>query len=230
MRKPIVLLAGALLLLFAAVTVLKLRDGGGGAAANAAPADRAAQPTGNTGAFWELYRRGTEERIAGNARAAAQSYADALTLNPRHEDALYYLGNMELALGRYAQADTVWERLVAANPGSARAHSRLGDLHFCLQPGAPLDVVRAESEFRRAHELNGDETGPLLRLGEIALVREDPARARYYLNAVIGTDAESVAAHLFLGYLAWRAGDTTQATALFGRAITLAPPRKRAAA
>jgi tetratricopeptide (TPR) repeat protein len=223
LRKPAVALAAALLLLFAAVTLLKLRSRGNGA--GGAPADQPTAATGRTREFWEIYRQATDERIAGHTQAAVQAYAKALELNPRHEDALYYLGNMDLALGRYAQAGAAWERLVTVNPASARAHSRLGDLHFCLQPGAPLDVARAEAEFRRAHEINGDETGPLLRLGEIALVRGSPARARYYLQAVIGTDAGSVAAHFLEGYLAWHAGDMQLAAAMFTRAVELARPR-----
>ena len=227
MRARAVVVAVALLLLFAAATLLKPRRRGNGA--SGAPAAQATASTANTREFWQLYRQATDERIARNTRAAAQSYANALALNPRHEDALYYLGNVDLALGRYAQADTAWERLVAVNPGSARAHSRLGDLHFCLEPGAPLDIARAEAEFLRARDLNGDETGPLLRLGEIGLVREDEARARYYLDAVLGTNSGSVAAHLLLGYLAWRAGDTQQAGASFARAVSLAQPQGRAA-
>ena len=93
-----------------------------------------------------------------------------------------------------------------------------------------MDLTRAEAEFRRALEINREETGPLLHLGEIALVRGNLADARYYLDAVIGANSGSVEAHLLKGYVAWRAGDPKQAAALFARAVELARPPEPAVA
>jgi enediyne biosynthesis protein E4 len=172
--------------------------------------------------FWERFREATRLRIAGSNGAAQVAYTRALELNPRHEDALYYLGNTELELGHYREALSAWERLVAVNPGSARAHSRLGDLYLCGDPGAPRDLAKAEAEFRRAAEINREETGPLLRLGELALIRNQPADATRYFDAVIGSHARSVEAHLLKGYLAWKQAQAGPAAALFRTAVTLA--------
>jgi enediyne biosynthesis protein E4 len=172
--------------------------------------------------FWERFRDATRLRIAGSHAAARVAYTRALELNPRHEDALYYLGNTELELGHYREALAAWERLVAVNAGSARAHSRLGDLYLCGDPGAPRDLAKAATEFHRAAEINREETGPLLRLGELALIRSRPGDATRYLDAVIGSHARSVEAHLLKGYVAWQQGQREPATALFHTAVTLA--------
>ncbi len=222
MKRPAVFLAAVALLLFATVTLFKLRPRGD--RAGTGTARQATAEEARIREFWEVYRRATDYRIAGNTEGAAESYAQALELNPQHEDALYYLGNMYLELGRYAEAETAWEHLALVNPGSSRAHSRLGDLHFCLEPGAPVDLTRAEAEFRRALEINREETGPVLHLGEIALVRGSLTDARYYLDAVIGANSGSVEAHFLKGYVAWREGDRRQAAALFARAVELAQP------
>ncbi len=222
MKRPAVFLAAVALLLLATVTLFKLRPRG----------DRAGTGTGRQATaeearireFWEVYRQATDYRVAGNTKSAAEFYAKALELNPQHEDALYYLGNMYLELGRYPEAETTWEHLVLVNPGSSRAHSRLGDLHFCREPGATVDLTRAEAEFQRALEINREETGPVLHLGEIALVRGSLADARYYLDAVIGANSGSVEAHFLKGYVAWREGDRRQAAALFAKAVELARP------
>ncbi len=180
--------------------------------------------------FWERFREATRLRIAGSHAAAQVAYTRALELNPRHEDALYYLGNTELELGHYREALAAWERLVAVNAASARAHSRLGDLYLCGDPGAPRDLAKAEAEFQRAAEINREETGPLLRLGELALIRSRPADATRYLDAVIGSHARSVEAHLLKGYLAWKQEQEGPATALFHTAVTLAQSTQTAPA
>jgi Flp pilus assembly protein TadD len=174
--------------------------------------------------FWEIYRGATGHRIAGGIVAARDAYRRALELNPRHEDALYYLGNMELELGHYDEARLAWDRLVQVNPGSSRAHSRLGDLYACTDPGAPRDLARAEGEFRRALQLNREETGPLLRLGEIALMRGNLTDATSHLDAVIGSHNRSVEAHFLKGYVAWKRAQPERAAVLFRTAVTLARP------
>jgi tetratricopeptide (TPR) repeat protein len=174
--------------------------------------------------FWEIYRAATGHRMAGRIGAARDAYRRALELNPRHEDALYYLGNMELELGDYDEALSAWARLVQVNPGSARAHSRLGDLYACTDSGAPRDFAKAEAEFRRALELNREETGPLLRLGEVALMRGNLAGATSFLNAVVGSHSRSVEAHFLKGYVAWKQAQPDSAAALFRKAVALARP------
>jgi Tfp pilus assembly protein PilF len=167
--------------------------------------------------FWALYREATARRAAGQHRAALESYVRALELDPRHEDVLYYLGGMRLELGDFAGAATAWRRLIAVNPTSARAHSRLGALHACLEPGAPFQLDSAERHLRRAHEINREENGPLLRLGELALLRGRAAEARRQFATVLATHAGSGPAHFYTGYLAWKAGDTAGAQAAFRR-------------
>ena len=172
--------------------------------------------------FWTIYRGATGDRMAGRIGAARDGYRQALELNPLHEDALYYLGNMELELGHYDEAHAAWTRLVQLNPSSARTHSRLGDLYACMDPGAPRDLARAEAEFRRALELNREETGPPLRLAEIALMRGNLAGAISRLDAVIGSHSRSVEAHFLKGYVAWKQAQPASAAARFREAVALA--------
>ena len=161
--------------------------------------------------FWTVYRAASAQRIAREPQRAAATYAAALELNPRHEDALYYAGSMRLETGDYAGAAEAWRRLVTVNPASARTHSRLGELHACLDRGAPFQLDSAELHLRRAHELNKEENGPLVRLAEVALMRGDRESARRDLAAVLKTDAGNVSAHFYTGYLALRDKDLPKA-------------------
>lgn len=174
--------------------------------------------------FWARYRTATDLRIAGTWAAAADAYASALELDPNHGDALYYLGAMRLALGDYPGAEQAWRRLIEVEPPSARGHSQLGGLFLCLDEGAPFQLDSAEAHFHRAHEINREETGALLRLGEAALVRGDPGSARTYFRQVLGSHQASAAAHFYGGYLAWKDGDAAGAAAAYQAATDAAAP------
>jgi tetratricopeptide (TPR) repeat protein len=172
--------------------------------------------------FWKLYREATAQRVAGGTQLAAHSYARAVEINPDHEDALYYYGSTQLALGDFDGAARAWRHLLSVNASSARTHSRFGTLFLCLDPGAPFQLDSAEQHLRRAHELNKEENGPVLRLGEVALLRGDLASARRHLATVLATHAESVPAHFYAGYIEWKQGSIARARAEFQLAISAA--------
>ncbi len=174
--------------------------------------------------FWETYREATDHRVSGRIEQAAEAYERALSLNDSHEDALYYLGNTLFTLARFSDAQATWQRLLVVNPRSSRVHSRLGDLYFCLDPGAPFDLGAARASFQRALEINQEETGPLLRLGQVALFAGDTAAASRYLDAVIGSNYRSVASHFLKGYIAWKAGAGREASDLFAVVVRLKSP------
>ena len=172
--------------------------------------------------FWKLYREATALRVAGNTQRASDTYARALELDPRHEDVLYYYGTTRLALGDFPGAERSWRTLVTVNPSSARAHSELGALFVCLDAGAPFRPDSAERHFARAHEINREETGPLVRLGEVALLRGDLAGAKRDLAAVLATHASNPLARFYAGYLEWKHGDAALAREQFARAVAAA--------
>ncbi len=212
----------AIALVFAAVTVLKNRPSGTESSADSTAIS--VEDRDRIQRFWETYRRATEERIAGRLGEAAEEYARALALDAEHHDALYYIGNMHFALGDLDAAERAWRRLVEVDPTSARAHSQLGTLYFCVGEDMPLQPERAAAEFQRALVINREETGPLLHLGEIALVQGDLENALYYFDAVVGSNYSSVEAHFYKGYIAWQRGAADQASELLATATRYARP------
>lgn len=172
--------------------------------------------------FWKLYREATLLRVGNDVQRASDTYARALALNPRHEDVLYYYGSMRLALGDFAGAAQSWRRLIDVNASSARAQSELGSLYLCLDAGAPFQLDSAERHLERAHEINKEETGPLVRLGEVALLRGDLAAAKRDFDAVLVTHAGNGVARFYAGYVAWRQGNETLAQQQFARAVASA--------
>jgi hypothetical protein len=179
--------------------------------------------------FWRLYREATAERVAGRVQAAERSYAAALELNPEHEDVLYYLGGMRLELGDFAAAAAAWRRLASLNANSARTQSQLATLYFCLEPGAPFQLDSAEVHLRRAHEINKEENGPILRLGEVALLRHDSAAARRQFLTVLATHANNGPARFYMGYLEWKAGNLARAREEFAKGSSAVVTREAVA-
>ncbi len=188
-------------------------------AASAAGTDR-----GDVRRFWTVYRRATAHRMAGRYAEAAAAYDSALVLNEGHEDARYYLGTTLAETGRFAEAREAWRRMAARNPHSARAFAQLGRLSLCLPDAPVFDPEAAGEAFARAMAINPEETGPPLRLAEIALLRNDDAAAERYLDAVLGSHKRSVEALVLTGYLAWKRGRTDEAVAALTRATESARP------
>lgn len=157
--------------------------------------------------FWDALHRGSEARHAGDFVAATAAYSEALRIDPRHEDALYYLGHCLSEQGRQAEARDAFARLLTVNPASARGHVALGAILAAPRDGTLPDLAEAESHFRLAHEINKEETGPMVRLGEIRLVQEDSSGAGFWLRSALATNPKSYDAAFLIGYLQWRTGN-----------------------
>jgi len=179
---------------------------------------------GRVQAFWDLYRKATDQRVAGQIQLATDTYSRALELQPDHEDALYYYGSMRFVLGEFAEAATAWRHLVTVDPRSGRTHSQLGALFLCLEAGAPYNLDSAEVHLRLADQINREQTAPRLHLGEAALIRGDAVMARKYFEEVLRTNAQSQPALFYTGYLAWKSGDASTARASFQKGVAAPAP------
>jgi len=168
--------------------------------------------------FWDRLNAATAARIGDDCAKASELYREALALDPKHEDCLYYMGQCQRQLKQPSEARQAFETLVELNPASARGHLALGALLASSDPQEPMDVSQAESHLRRAHDINGEETGPMVRLGEVLMLRGQDGEARRWLDAALSTNSKSIEAAFLLGYLAWESGDRRAALHLAGKA------------
>ncbi len=169
--------------------------------------------------FWSTLNEATQRRMRGDLEGAVIAYRDALGIDPDHEDALYYLGQCLRTLGRHAEALGALERLVTVNPNSSRGHIALGAIHATPDERALFDPRVAADHFRRAHDINAEETGPMLRLGEVLLVAGETREAGDWFEATLQSNPKSVEAACLAGYLAWRRGDRDGARSFHDRAL-----------
>lgn len=163
--------------------------------------------------FWDWHTAAMDKLKRDRKPAeAAHLFRSALALNPRHEDARYYLASCLAATGDGTGAVRELELLLLANPTSHRALQRLAYLHAAGAKG-PGELARAGQEALRAHALNPEETGALLLLAEIEMLRGNHAAAHRHLRSMVQTNRRAASAYFLLAYLDSRRGRKEAAAA-----------------
>jgi tetratricopeptide (TPR) repeat protein len=153
------------------------------------------------------------EAALGRFDAAYDSFREALRLEPRNPDALYYVG---FTAGVLAQAE--YERLFALAPESPRAHQLLGEAHQ-----AQGRTKEAEAQYKAVLEKSPDSVEALVALGDITRkgLRFDEAFA-YYSRAT-ALAPRSFDAHYGVGACRTYQGKPVEAIESFRRALALEP-------
>ncbi len=161
--------------------------------------------------FWDKHRAAMNAmKIEKDLPKAINLFKDAIELNPRHEDARYYLGQCLAATGKIEEALDQLKELTRINPQSHRGFQQWG-LIRALNVKSTDDLRAAEESLEKAHALNPEETGALLLLGEVALLRGDRAKAEQKFIAVCRMNSRASGAFFFRGYLEWKRGEIAAA-------------------
>lgn len=180
----------------------------GGTASGASASDRE-----RTIDFWKVQRAAMNAlKVEKDRVKAAELFVQALAIDPRHEDSHYYLAHCLAAQGK---VDAALEELLALqriNAQSHRAFQQYGNLRAIFAENtAHLDA--AEAALRRARALNPEETGALLLIGEVELLKGRMRESESSLAAVCATNPRSAEAFFLRGYLSWKNGDDVLASA-----------------
>lgn len=164
--------------------------------------------------FWNTQRAAMNAmKVEQNNAKAIGLFHEAIRLNPRHEDSRYYLGLCLASQGDIDGALNALASLQQVNPQSHRAWQQWGVVR-AFYARSDADLAAAEQALQRAHNLNPEETGALLVLGEVALLRGDRPRAAEHLNAATSTNPRAATGFFLLAYLAWEGGDDAAAVRL----------------
>jgi Tfp pilus assembly protein PilF len=209
-------------------TVIRVREGEepAGAAPAVAAAAKSAPSREELVRFWATFREATSLRHAHRFPEAVATYQAALAIDPSHEDSLYYLGQCLAELGRPAEALVALERLAALNPESSRAQAALGSLRSLSGTGEGVfDLEAAERHFRDAIRINREETGSMIRLAEVLILRGELDEAGEWAEAAALTNHWSPEAPFLAGYVRWAAGDPAAAAGFYRKAVEAARPR-----
>lgn len=177
--------------------------------------------------FWKLHRAGMDAiKREHNPAHAIPLFRQALELDPQHEDARYYLAHCLTVTGSPNDALQELATLQSINPKSHRAWQRWGTLRGTTATNQ-LQLQQAETALERAHQLNPEETGVLLVLGELALLKSNTPEAEQRLQAVCQANPKATPAYFLRAFIAWSKHDAPGATNLLTKARdTLGPDWK----
>jgi protein O-GlcNAc transferase len=155
-----------------------------------------------------------ERQRAGEVDEAATLYEAVLDRDPRHAEALYLLGGIELRRGQLEPALRHLEIAASEAPNRPAFHVNLGEA--LRRSGRPRDAVVV---LERAIALKPDLAQAHFNLGltfESLGQREQAAQA---FRAAIEAQPEFGDAYFWLGRLYWADLDVTSALALFRRGL-----------
>lgn len=168
--------------------------------------------------FWKAQRAAMDAmKRDGEPRRAVELFRRALELDPGHGDSRYYLANCLWALGHGDEALAHLDRLRRDRPSSHRAHKHWGVLR-ALSAESDEHLAEARRALERAVDINAEEVGALLVLGQLDLMAGDTASADQRLEWVGRTHPKAVGAFYLRAYLAWRRGDDVAARRLLEQA------------
>lgn len=161
--------------------------------------------------FWNLQRAAMNAmKVEKDNPKAIRLFREAIVLNPKHEDSRYYLGLCLAGQGDIDSALASLAELQKLNPQSHRAWQQWGVVRATF-PGSTADLAAAEAALQRAHSLNPEETGALLVLAEVALLRGDTRLADERLAAATHTNPKAIGGFFLRGYVAWKRGERATA-------------------
>lgn len=172
--------------------------------------------------FWRFMNAGDEYRLNGDYKKAEVSYSKALEIKENHAGALYYLGNVQLFLRDFQNAEKKWRQIVENDPLVARAWLQLGKVYFCMDSDNIFyDPAEAERYFQKAAALNRENTGPPLLLAKIAVLNNDYQSAEEYLNGIVAQNFKSFEGRFLKGFVDWKMERTEPAITALNHAIDI---------
>ena len=171
-----------------------------------------------TVAFWEAQRAAMDAiKYERDCDKAIRLFGRALALRPSHGDSRYYLANCLAARGDTDAALAELTTLLEYNPRSHRANKQRGTLRALVAQGQQ-DLEAAREDLERSLEINREETGSLLVLGEVAILQGDEEAAEQYLAWACRTNPKAVGGFFLRAYLADRRGERSASRTLLEQA------------
>jgi tetratricopeptide (TPR) repeat protein len=165
-----------------------------------------------------LIRRGLEHHRAGRLQESKSLYEQALTIQPRHPDALHLAGVVALQGGDAERAVQLIRQAVEIQPENPGFHANLGQGLLALRR-----VADAQAAFRRAAALDPRAPQFAVAAASCLAIQGSLAQAEHELRAVAQRHPDYALAWYNLGNAIQEQGRRQEAIELYHRAIELDP-------
>lgn len=164
------------------------------------------------------FEEGQNAQERGDLNNAVRFYTTAISADASLFQAYYQRATALLGLGREAEAQADLKKVTELQPGFARAHRGLGQIH--LDRGQVEDAKR---ELARAIELEPKLTGVRIYYASALLRTGEPQRAIEHLRFAIEQREDITLAYALVGVAEERLGKTAEAFADYSKALELDP-------
>ena len=162
--------------------------------------------------------------MLGRYEEAVAAYEEVIAETPEWWEAHANLGICHARNGHMERAEAAFRRGLEDCPGSPEIRDELA-AHLLAQGGDLQEALKLSEE---AVALGRDEIRHLITLGEVKLALGDDEGTAEAYQAVLDLDPESPDAHLELGILHERRGETTEAEEHFVESLKADPGNPRA--
>jgi len=162
--------------------------------------------------------------MLGRYEEAVAAYEEVIAETPEWWEAHANLGICHARNGHMERAEAAFRRGLEDCPGSPEIRDELA-AHLLAQGGDLQEALKLSEE---AVALGRDEIRHLITLGEVKLALGDDEGTAEAYRAVLDLDPESPDAHLELGILHERRGETTEAEEHFVESLKADPGNPRA--
>jgi predicted TPR repeat methyltransferase len=159
----------------------------------------------------------------GQVAEAAALYREILDANPKHVDALHFLGVAEHQLGHSQVALEYLGRAIALAPDHPDAFNNRGNVWKSLG-----ELDKAEADYRRAIELRPGDASALNNVGSILHERGDLEGAQQPLRQALALDPRQSGAYSNLGKVLKKLGRVEEAVEIYRQWLVAFPDEPRA--
>jgi len=154
----------------------------------------------------------------GDWTGAAARFNAVLRAEPKHPDALHYMGLIAHQSGDNAKAAALIEAAVASNPNNAEAQSNLGTIYM-----AAGETQKAEAALQRAVNLNGRVAAFQFNLGNACFALKKLTEAESAYKNAVALQPQYPEAYSNLGTVYRELENLGAATACFEKAYRQKP-------
>jgi tetratricopeptide (TPR) repeat protein len=162
------------------------------------------------------FEEGQNAQERGDLSLAVKLYSNAIAAEPLLFQAYYQRAVALADLGRNAEAESDFRKVIELSPRFARAYRGLGQV--LLDRGKTAEAIQ---EFERAREIDPKLSGVRIYQASAFIKNNDNARAAAALSEAISQGETTSLAHALMGVALERLGKTDEAFASYSRAIEI---------
>jgi tetratricopeptide (TPR) repeat protein len=164
------------------------------------------------------FAEAVKKHQAGELDAAEAGYRQIIASNPRHADALHFLGVASLQKEHHDAAATLIRQAISINPDVPEYHMHLG-----LSLHGSDNIAECEQSLRRAVELADGHPDARFNLGQFLMMVERLTEAEVHLRKACEIAPGDPRYHNSLGTLMIAQSQYDEAQACFAKAAEIAP-------